>query len=632
MANNNINLFERYWYDAMANFGQSLGQRSADNAARRQGIKSRNAIDEMLENSQRQQQIEEIANMNQPQPQKAVSVTGNIPGYNGFDLKRGTVLDPQFSLSSATPDGRSVQENAVDEVLNLKRMGSYPITGMSGNIDLEKRPVVKNPDGTVSTVSSMSFNEDGKEILIPTITADGKPMTEQQAIDYYHTTGQNLGSFNTVDEANAAAERIHKSEERRVRALGQDGSANAPAAKLGQEASGLSPQKAKLGWANVTADDVRNDLRKRGIDEDIIDKEIEYFKDQIKTKARDQFLPEIMDGLYGYTNKEGQYVAPSLESYRNANEKLMLLRTYDPETANPLLSGSITPRDIYNQNRADTVYGRTRQDLLTDKAEARSNKKQDVQESFALKRDAEKQQFLDQVQLFMEVYDVDYKTAAKLALGGSGTGRGKGGSGLPGSVSTQQMNAAKEEIKAFDNWREMNPDVDVKTYPRYNQLNFAYQINDAALGYGGNGGSNTSFDWNDRNAVVAKAQEAIADGQSWESVLSIAKENMVDGETYRELERLAKQNEGTADNTASKQQNYADEYLANVEKEKLAQEQYNYGQLRNQAARAGLYVDTRGKVWPMNPSYFNPNSDDGKVKVELYNQWAAANGLPAWGQ
>lgn len=569
MANNNINLFERYWYDAMANLGQSLGQRSADNAARRQGIKSRNAIDEMLENSQRQQQIEEIANMNQPQaqqPQKAVSVTGNIPGYNGFDLKRGTILDPQFSLSSATPDGRSVQENAVDAVLNLKRMGAYPITA-----------------------------------------------EQQTAGKQLEKLGQYPLNVNTSEQK-------------------AEVTANPQMVKLGQEASGLSPQKAKLGWANVTADDVRNDLRKRGIDEDIIDKEIEYFKDQIKTKARDQFLPEIMDGLYGYTNKEGQYVAPSLESYRNANEKLMLLRTYDPETANPLLSGSITPRDIYTENRADTVYGRTRQDLLTDKAEARSNKKQDAQESFALKRDEEKQQFLDQVQLFMEVYDVDYKTAAKLALGGSGTGRGKGGSGLTGSVSTQQMNAAKEEINAFNDWKAMNPDIDVTKYPRYNQLNFAYQINDAALGYGGNGGSNTSFDWNDRNAVIAKAKEASANGQNWESILAVAKQNIGDGDTYRELERLAKQNEGNADNTASKQQNYADEYLANAEKEKLAQEQYNYGQMRNQAARAGLYVDVRGKVWPMNPSYFNPNSDDGKVKVELYNQWAAANGLPAWGQ
>lgn len=522
--------------------GNAYGNMWASNAKKRQGEHAKDILEEMRQ----QQQIEEIANMDKPQdtpkaPQKAVSVTGNIPGY---DLRSSVGSDPTMGLSKATPDGRSVQDNAVDEVLDLKRMGAYPITA--------------------------------------------KQQTAAVQLD-------KLGQY----PLNANAD----------------------------------PQQAKLGFnPNFSVDEFKRRANERGLNQEVIDMYLPDVAKEAAGQARNNLLPQIMDGLYGYTNEKGEYVAPTPESYRNANEKLMLLKQYDPDTANPLLSGSVTPRDIYTENRADTVYGRTRKDLLTDKAEARSNKKQDAQESFALKRDAEKQQFLDQVQLFMEVYDVDYKTAAKLALGGSGTGRGKGGSGLPGSVSTQQMNAAKEEINAFDNWREMNPDVDVKTYPRYNQLNFAYQINDAALGYGGNGGSNTSFDWNDRNAVVAKAQEAIADGQSWESVLSIAKENMVDGETYRELERLAKQNEGTADNTASKQQNYADEYLANVEKEKLAQEQYNYGQLRNQAARAGLYVDTRGKVWPMNPSYFNPNSDDGKVKVELYNQWAAANGLPAWGQ
>lgn len=526
-----INLFEKYWYDAMANLGQSLGQRSADNAARRQGIKSRNAIDEMIENSQGQQQIEEIVNMNRPQAQeaakeqqKAVRVTGNIPGY---DL-RSSVGDPTLGLSKATPNGGSVQENAVDEVLGLKIGGQYPI-------------------------------------------------------------GQ--------QEAAAQMERL---------------------------GNVVSPQKAKLGWTNITADDVRNDLRKRGIDEDIIDKELVYFKDQIKTRARNNLLPEIMDGLYGYTNENGEYVAPTPESYRNANEKLMLLKTYDQETANSLLSGSITPRDIYTENRANTRYGRTRQDLLADRAEARNNKKQDYDEVFDLK-----------VAQFMKAYPgMSYEDAAKLVLGSGGTGRGKGG-GMSGSISTQQWNAAKDEIKAFNDWQAMNPDVDVKTYPRYNQVNYAYQINDAALGYGGNSGGNGSasdeIDWNNDNHGIRVAQQLKEEGYSDKDISAFLLQNMGAGDLYNKVVK-DRNLPNLAGNTGDEKQNYVDEYLANAEKEKLAQEQYNYGQLRNQAARAGLFVDSRGKVWPMNPSYFNPNSDEGSAKVALYNQWAAANGLPAWGQ
>lgn len=520
--------------------GNAYGNMWASNAKKRQGEHAKDILEEMRQ----QQQIEEIANMNKPQdapkaPQKAVSVTGNIPGY---DLRSSVGSDPTMGLSKATPDGRSVQDNAVDEVLDLKRMGAYPITAkqQTAAVQLDK-------------------------------------------LDQY--------------PLNANAD----------------------------------PQQAKLGFnPNFSVDEFKRRANERGLNQEVIDMYLPDVAKETAVQARNNLLPEIMDGLYGYTNKEGEYVAPTAESYRNANEKLMLLKQYDQDTANTLLSGSITPRDIYNQNRADTVYGRTRQDLLTDRAEARSNKKQDVQDSITLKREAEKQQFIDKVTLLMEVYDIDYKTAEKLVLGGSGTGRGNGGSGLPGSVSTQQLNAAKDEIKAFNDWQATNPGVDAKTYPRYNQLNYAYQINDAALGYGGNnGGSNSSFDWNNWDTVAANAQEARDKGESWENILAVAKQNMGDGEMYRELERLAKQNEGNAN---SKQQKYADEYLANAEKEKLVQEQYNYGQSRNQAARAGLYVDTRGKVWPMNPSYFNPNSDDGKAKVELYNQWAHANGLPAWGQ
>lgn len=86
-----------------------------------------------------------------------------------------------------------------------------------GNIDMSTRPRVKNKDGSVSTVRSMSINEDGKEVLIPTVSDDGRILTEKQAIDLYHRTGRHLGKFSSVDAANKYAQKLHESEAKRIK-------------------------------------------------------------------------------------------------------------------------------------------------------------------------------------------------------------------------------------------------------------------------------------------------------------------------------------------------------------------------------------------------------------------------------
>lgn len=78
-----------------------------------------------------------------------------------------------------------------------------------GNIDIHNRPVVKNADGSISTVRSMSTNIDGREVLIPTVSDDGRIMSDDEAIDNFMRTGKHLGMFDNPDDATAYAESLH---------------------------------------------------------------------------------------------------------------------------------------------------------------------------------------------------------------------------------------------------------------------------------------------------------------------------------------------------------------------------------------------------------------------------------------
>lgn len=83
-----------------------------------------------------------------------------------------------------------------------------------GNIDLNNRPRVKNPDGSVSTVFSMSFNLDnGPEIIVPRVADDGTIMDEDTAVKQYLQTGKHLGKFKDTEAATRFAQKLHLQQE-----------------------------------------------------------------------------------------------------------------------------------------------------------------------------------------------------------------------------------------------------------------------------------------------------------------------------------------------------------------------------------------------------------------------------------
>lgn len=79
-----------------------------------------------------------------------------------------------------------------------------------GNVDLYAQPSVPNPDGGMSTVNSFSVNFDGKEYLLPTVTPDGRLLSEEDAIREFEATGRHLGAFDSPAAADAYAKNLHE--------------------------------------------------------------------------------------------------------------------------------------------------------------------------------------------------------------------------------------------------------------------------------------------------------------------------------------------------------------------------------------------------------------------------------------
>lgn len=119
--------------------------------------------------------------------------------------------------SSFTAPGGSNQFMATPNPTGLKE---------SGNLPIWNRPTVRNDDGTHSSEYSTSFRDEktGYEVLVPTVvngkflTPDGKKPREgsaeekamfRRAWDHYLKTGENLGKFDTPENADAYSRVLH---------------------------------------------------------------------------------------------------------------------------------------------------------------------------------------------------------------------------------------------------------------------------------------------------------------------------------------------------------------------------------------------------------------------------------------
>jgi hypothetical protein len=79
-------------------------------------------------------------------------------------------------------------------------------------LDLTNRPRVKNADGTISTIRTIGIETDGKYVLVPTVSDDGRIMSNDEAFQQCRKTGKHVGIYDTKANADAAGPYWHNLE------------------------------------------------------------------------------------------------------------------------------------------------------------------------------------------------------------------------------------------------------------------------------------------------------------------------------------------------------------------------------------------------------------------------------------
>ncbi len=130
----------------------------------------------------------------------------SMPLSESWDRYGNRLVDPDAPMPvSFRPDsiGFGSPRELTEEIAPKKKKSER------GNVNLRAQPEVRNPNGSVSTVDSKSFEIDGREVLLPSITPDGRRLTDDEMVREYQKTGRHLGKFGSPQEATKYAKTLH---------------------------------------------------------------------------------------------------------------------------------------------------------------------------------------------------------------------------------------------------------------------------------------------------------------------------------------------------------------------------------------------------------------------------------------